>query len=297
MKLPGKNAQSLALICIFAASAIWGMSFVTQKLAGQHMGSFTYNGFRFALGTLSLLPVFMLFEKPDKAKARLTLLAGLAGGVIIFIAANLQQFGIILSKSPSSASEAGFITGMYIIFVPLLGIFLGRKAKLLIWLSALLAFGGLTLISTAPGTGTVFQVSDLLLVLCALGWAAHILLIDRFVSRINPLRFAAVQFAVCSALCLISAFIFEDVILHDLYDALGLLIFGGVVAGGVAYTLQVLGQRRVEPSRAAIIFSLEALFAALSEAVYLGQVMTLRKYFGGAVIFAGILLSQKRKPD
>jgi len=300
MKLLSPNAKTLALICIFSASAIWGMSFVTQKLATQHMGSFTYNGVRFALGALSLLAVFKIFEKPDKTKTKKTLLAGCAGGVIIFIAANLQQFGIILSKSPSSASEAGFITGMYIIFVPILGLFLGRKTApkttSIIWLSAILAFGGLTLISTGGSdSGTAFQLSDLLLVLCAVGWAAHILLISRFVNEVNPIRFAASQFAVCSVLCLISAFIFEDVKLQSLYDGLGVLLFGGIVAGGVAYTLQVLGQRRVEPSKAAIIFSLEALFAALSEAVYLGELMTPRKYIGGAVIFAGILLSQKKR--
>jgi drug/metabolite transporter (DMT)-like permease len=295
MKLSRISSKNLALFCIFAASAIWGISFVTQKLAGQHMGSFTYNGVRFALGAFSLLPVLKIFEKPDKTKAKRTLLAGLAGGVIIFFASNLQQFGIILSKSPSSASEAGFITGMYIIFVPILGLFLKRRVTPLVWLSAVLAFGGLILIST--NQAMAFQVSDLLLVLCAVGWALHILLIDRYVNEINPLRFAAAQFAVCSILCLISAFIFEDISITQLYDGIGVLLFGGIVAGGVAYTLQVLGQRKVEPSRAAIIFSLEALFAALSEAVFLGEIMTLRKYLGGAVIFAGILLSQKQKKE
>jgi drug/metabolite transporter (DMT)-like permease len=290
MKLPSRN---IALICIFLASAIWGMSFVTQKLAVQHMGSFTYNGVRFALGAFSLLPVIKLFEKPDRTKIKKTLLAGCAGGVIVFIAANLQQFGIILSKSSSSASEAGFITGMYIIFVPILGLFLGKKTTPLVWISAVLAFGGLTLIST--GAETAFQLSDLLLVLCAVFWAMHILLVSRFVNEINPLRFAVVQFAVCSALCLVSAFIFEDISRQGLFDGLGVLLFGGIFAGGVAYTLQIIGQRRVEPSRAAIIFSLESLFAALSEAVYLGEVMTLRKYLGGAVIFTGILLSQRQK--
>jgi drug/metabolite transporter (DMT)-like permease len=289
------SAHTLALLCIFSASAIWGMSFVTQKIAGGYMGSFTYNGVRFALGALSLLPVFIIFEKPDSTKTKKTLLSGLAGGVIIFIAANLQQFGIILSKSPSSASEAGFITGMYIIFVPILGLFLGRKTTPLIWLSAVLAFGGLTLIST--DAGIAFRLSDLLLVLCAVGWAAHIILISRFVNEINPLRFAAVQFAVCSVLCLISAFIFEDISIQRLCDGLGVLLFGGIVAGGIAYTFQVLGQRKVAPSKAAIIFSLEALFAALSEAVYMSEVMTPRKYFGGAVIFAGILLSQKKEKN
>ncbi|MCL2697275.1 MAG: DMT family transporter [Oscillospiraceae bacterium] len=286
------NPSRVALLFVFLASAIWGGSFVTQKIAGMYMGSFTYNGVRFALGALSLLPVIKLLEKPDRAKTKRTLLAGAAGGAVVFFASNLQQFGIVLSKSPSSAGEAGFITGMYIIFVPILGLFLKRKTSPLVWLSAVLAFGGLALIST--GAATAFRVSDLLLVLCAVFWAAHILLIGRFVDEINPIRFAAVQFVVCSVLSLISAFIFEDISLQGLHDGLGALLFGGIVASGAAYTLQVLGQRRVEPSKAAIIFSLEALFAALSEAVFLGEIMTPRKYVGGAIIFTGILLSQRR---
>ncbi|MCL2002639.1 MAG: DMT family transporter [Oscillospiraceae bacterium] len=291
------SPRAFAAGCLFLASAIWGVSFVTQKVAGDYMGAFTYNGFRFALGAFALLPAARLFEKRDPAKGRLTLLTGLAGGGVLFFASNLQQFGILLSQSPSSAGEAGFITGMYIIFVPILGLALGRKTRPLVWLCAVLAFGGLALLSVGTGGLAAAQLSDLLLVLCAVFWAVHILLIDRFAASIHPIRFAAVQFAVCSALCVAAAFIFEDVTPQGLADGLGVLLFGGVVASGFAYTLQVFGQRGVGPSQAAVIFSLEAPFAALGEAVFLGELMTPRKTLGAAVILFSILLSQRRKPE
>ncbi|MCL1806246.1 MAG: DMT family transporter [Oscillospiraceae bacterium] len=288
-----KTGRVLPTVFVFCASAIWGTTFVTQKLAGYHMGSFTYNGLRFALGILSLLPVILIFEKkPDRAKSRRTILAGIGGGGILFIASNLQQFGIILNKEPGSASEAGFITGLYIVFTPLLGLFLGRKARPLVWIAAVLAFGGLALISIGPEGISSIKISDILLVIGAVFWAAHILFIDRFVHSVSPIRFAAVQFAVCSVLCMPSAFLFETVTVQGIYDGILPLLFGGIFACGTAYTFQILGQRGVEPSKAAIIFSLEALFAAVSETVWLGETMTAQKYLGGAVIFIGILLSQ-----
>jgi drug/metabolite transporter (DMT)-like permease len=299
IKNPKFNIQNfpqgkiLPTVFIFLAAIIWGSTFVTQKIAGYHMGSFTYNGVRFALGAISMLPVIFVFEKESApAKNRHTLWAGLAGGAILFIASNLQQFGIILNKEPGSASEAGFITGLYIVFTPILGLVFRRKANPLIWLAAALAFGGLALISIGPGGITAIKVSDLLLVIGAVFWAAHILLIDRFAHSVSPLRFMAVQFAVSAVLSMASAFAFETVSMQGIWAGIFPILFGGVFASGTAYTFQLLGQRGVEPSRAAIIFSLEALFAAVSEAAFLGETMTARKYLGGAVILAGILISQ-----
>ena len=291
----GHNGYPRRMICtgfVFFASVLWGASFVTQKLAGQYMGSFTYNGVRFAMGALVLLPVIFFLERHDRQKNRLAWKAGLAGGLILFVASNLQQFGIILSPSPTSAGEAGFITGLYTVLVPIFGLALGRRAGVLTFVSAALAFGGLALISIGPEGAASIQLSDLLLVLGAVFWAVHILVIDHFADSVSPLRFASIQFAVASALSLLSAFSFEQVSFEAIRAGALPLLYGGVLATGLAYTLQIFGQRGVAPARAAIIFSLESLFAALSEAVFLGQAMTLRKYIGGAVIFAGILLSQ-----
>ena len=294
-----KVGRALPTTFVFLASIIWGTTFVTQKLAGYHMGSFTFNGIRFALGALSLLPVIFILEKNHSARGRHTFLIGLAGGVILFAASNFQQFGIILNKNPGSASEAGFITGLYIVFVPLLGLFMGRKSRPLTWFAAILAFGGLALISIGPGGLAAIKTSDLMLVLGAVFWAAHILLIDRYVHSVSPLRFTAIQFAVCAVLSMISALLFETISLQGLQNGLFPILFGGIFACGTAYTFQTLGQREVEPTRAAIIFSLEALFAALSETLFLGELMTAQKYLGGAVIFIGVILSQlpEKRPN
>ncbi|MDR0292815.1 MAG: DMT family transporter [Oscillospiraceae bacterium] len=288
-----KTRRARSTVFVLLASIIWGMTFVPQKLAGLHMGAFTYNGVRFALGSLSLLPVIYIFEKPaSRDQKRLTLKAGLLGGAVLFAASNLQQLGIILSKSPSSAGEAGFITGLYTVFTPILGLAFGRKTNTLTWIAAVLAFGGLSLISIGSEGISSIQVSDGYLVLGAVFWALHILVIDRFVQDVSPVRFTAVQFAVNAVLSTAAAFAFEQVSARGIWDGAVPILFGGIIASGAAYTLQILGQRGVEPSRAAIIFSLEALFAALSEAVLLGEIMTPRKYAGGAVIFIGIILSQ-----
>ena len=286
------NRSVLPTVFVFLASAIWGATFVTQKLAGEHMGAFTYNGIRFALGSVSLLPIIFLLEKSDGTKSKVTLKAGIIGGVILAVASNLQQLGIVLSKSPTSASEAGFITGLYTVFTPILGVALGRKTNILTWVSTLLAFAGLTLISVGPGGLSSIQFSDFYLVLGAVFWAVHILIIDHYAHSVDPIRFTAVQFAVSAILSMSAAFAFDTISARGIIDGLFPILFGGIVACGASYVFQILGQRGVAPARAAIIFSLEALFAAISEAVWFGEVMTARKYLGGAVIFAGIILSQ-----
>ena len=256
------------------------------------MGSFTYNAVRFALGVVSLAPVILIFEKTTPAKRLHTLKAGLGGGLILFIASNLQQFGIILNKNPGSASQAGFITGLYLVFTPILGLALGRKARPLTWIASVIAFIGLALITVGPEGISSIKLSDGLLLLGAVFWAAQILFVDRFAHSVDPMRFTAVQFAVCAILSMASALAFEQVSLDGILGGLFPILFGGVFACGTAYTFQILGQRGVEPSKAAIIFSLEALFAAISEAVWLRELMTPQKYLGGAIIFAGILMSQ-----
>jgi drug/metabolite transporter (DMT)-like permease len=154
-----------------------------------------------------------------------------------------------------------------------------------------LAFGGLALMGS--GTGAV-QPSDLFLVLCALFWAVHILFIDRYADRVSPVRFTAAQFIVCAAVCAVCALVFEDINVQGLSNAIPELLFGGVAVSGVAYTLQIIGQRGVGPSLAAIIFSVQAVFTAAAETLILGETMTPRMYAGGAVILAGIIVSQWR---
>ncbi|MCL2169928.1 MAG: DMT family transporter [Defluviitaleaceae bacterium] len=299
------NPRIISIILFFIVSAIWGATFVTQRIAGEHMGAFTYNGVRFLMGSISLIPVILLLErkKGDRPRTlgtvpapnlRLTWIIGAIAGVVVFIAANLQQFGIVISDSPSSASEAGFITGMYIIFVPILGLFLKRKARPIIWVSTLLAFTGLALITLEGGISYI-SLAHLLVLICAIFWAIHILIIDGYVARIRPITFVSVKFLVCGILSMATALIFETITLEGLMGGAWVLLYGGIIASGIAYTLQTIGQKYVEPALAAIIFSMEALFAALSEVVFLGETMTPQKYLGGAIIFTGIILAQYKK--
>ena len=296
-RITNEKNRAIPTVFVFLASAIWGATFVTQRLAAEHMGSFTYNGIRFVLGGLSLLPIIFILERGERVKARATLKAGCICGAVLFIASNLQQLGIVMSSSPTSASEAGFITGLYTIFTPILGMSVGRKTNTWTWVSTVLAFIGLTLISVGPGGLASIQFSDLYLVLGAVFWAVHILVIDHYAHEVNAISFTAIQFAISAVLSMSAAVAFETITLQGVHDGLFPLLFGGIVACGASYVFQILGQRGMAPAKAAIIFSLEALFAAISEAVWFGELMTARKYMGGIVIFAGILLSQVKKKE
>ena len=283
------------MACLLLTSVIWGLGFVAQRAGLEFVGAFTFNGVRFALGVLPLIPVTLLFERNERDKPRnaLAIRAGMAGGLVLFLAASLQQFGVALT---SSAGKSGFITGLYIVIVPILGIFLGRKTTTYVWLGALCACVGLYLLSARDGFRSV-GLGDAVLLLGAVIWAVHILLVGAFAERVSPIRFSIAQFCTCAGLSLACAFIFEEVSAASVLAGYVPVLYAGLGSVGIAYTLQIFGQRNVEPARAAIIFSLESLFAALGGALILSEVMEMRGYIGCALIFAGILISQvKPKP-
>ncbi|MDR0819419.1 MAG: DMT family transporter [Oscillospiraceae bacterium] len=279
-----------ANILLFMTALIWGIAFVAQRAGMDYVGAFTYGGARFLLGAASLIPVILIFERgaTDRAKMRRSLLSGAVGGVILFSAVSLQQFGIVVT---GSAGRAGFITALYIIFTPIFGMFFGRKCTVLTIIGAFFALVGMYLLSVTNGFGAI-GFGDILLIIGAVFWTAHILFIDHFADNIYPVRFSMVQFLVCAALSLIGAFATETVTLQSIYDGRVSILYGGILSAGVAYTLQVLGQRNAEPSKAAIIFSLESLFSVIGAAILLGERMTPRGYAGCAFIFAGIIISQ-----
>ncbi|MCL2351254.1 MAG: DMT family transporter [Firmicutes bacterium] len=285
-------------LCLFLTAVIWGLAFVAQRVGADYLGPFTFNGARFALGGLSLIPLIFIFERKsvyNGAQKRRAYTLGLGGGFILFAASSLQQFGVQIT---GSAGKSGFITGLYTVLVPIIGVFLGKKTSLLTWLGAVLAVAGLYFLSVLggnSGTGAAagFGPGDVLLIIGAVFWAFHILFVDfSTAGGIAPLRFSATQFLVCSALSMASALVFEDVRLPGVLNAYVPLLYGGLASVGVAYTLQIFGQRYVEPARAAIIFSLETLFAAVGGALLLGERMRPPGYLGCALIFAGIIASQ-----
>jgi len=263
---------------------------VAQVQGMEYMGAFTYGGVRFAMGALLLLPVILLFERKRGApgEVRQTLLYGALAGVVLFIASTLQQYGILLTQS---AGKSGFITGLYTVLTPLFSIALGKKPGLLTGLGAVSAFAGLYFLSAPEGLGRV-TLGDGLLVGGAVFWTLHIMVVDAFAPRVRPIRFSSVQFAVCAGMSLISMALFESPQASQLRAGLAPLLYGGLLSVGLAYTLQIVGQRHVEPSKAAIIFSLESLFAALGGFLLLREVLGWKGYLGGALMFLGIILSQ-----
>ena len=288
MKFNKKSLFSSGLLVLTAM--IWGFAFVSQKVGAESVGTFVFNGLRFAMGALSLIPVFLIFEREkfDKEKFKRTVIASIVCGTVLFIASALQQYGIELTKS---AGKAGFITGLYTVLVPVISFIIYKKKNSIgVGIGAILAVVGLFLLSV--GEGFTVEIGDIYLLIGAFFWAGHILVIDKFIGGVSPLRFASFQFAVCAALNLILAVFFDTFDWTAINTALVPLLYGGLASVGIAYTLQIFGQKYSDPSTAAIIFSLESVFSAIGGAVILGEKMLPRGYVGCALIFCGIILSQ-----
>jgi drug/metabolite transporter (DMT)-like permease len=284
-----KTKKAAGEACLAITAVIWGLAFVAQRVGMSYVSPLTYNAVRFALGGLSLVPVIFIFERGSARSGvlRRTISDGALCGVVLFASSAAQQIGINITDS---ASKGSFITGLYIVLVPLARLLTGGKPSPFILGGAAVSAAGLYLIST-PETGVAGR-GDMILMVGTLGWTVHILLVDRSAGRIAPVTFSMVQFFVCAGLSLAGALVFEEAASQDIIGGMGTILYGGIMSAGVAYTLQVVGQQRVEPSRAAIILTLEMPCAALGAAVVLGEVMNARGYAGCAMIFAGIVLSQ-----
>ena len=284
------NKEARATICLFLTSLIWGISFVAQVVGMDYMRPFTFNGISFLIGAASLIPVIAIFEKekPDPEERGKLWKYGLILGLILFGASNFQQFGVELTMS---AGKSGFITGLYIIIVPIAGIFLKQKASRLTWLGAGLAVVGMYFLTVQEAFGKP-ELGDWLLFIGAFFWAAHIIAIDKIAPHVSALRVSQMQFAICGVLCMVFAFATENIDPALLLLAATPLLYRGIGSIGVAYTLQIFGQRYVAPAKAAVIFSLESVFSVVGGAILIHEVMTGRAYFGCALIFCGIILSQ-----
>ncbi len=301
---------------LLLTAAIWGFAFVAQRAGMGYVGPFLYNAVRFALGTLSLLPLIAVrramarrtagrTESPafiapaetvsdgNLAEDQASRIRGLASvawmvlaGVVLFVASSLQQLGIVTT----SAGKAGFITGLYVVLVPLIGGFLGRRSDVGRWIGAFLAAGGLYLLSVtekltvAPG--------DLLLLLCAVFFTAHVLLIDRISRHTDPILLSAVQSGVTAVLSFVVAIIFEPVSIPAVANAWAPIAYGGIMSVGVAYSLQIVAQRTAHPTHAAILLSLEGTFAAIGGFLILGEILSARNIVGCGLMLAGMLTAQ-----
>ena len=277
-------------LLLFLTAAIWGFAFVAQRVGMAHMGPFTFNAIRFSLGALSLVPLLLLGRRRGGSQPirplRGLLLPGLLTGLALFGGASLQQVGLV----GTSAGKAGFITGLYVVLVPLLGLLWGRKAHPANWAGAFLAVAGLYFLSVQAG----FTISgyDLVVLAGAFVWAVHVHLITRYSEAVGPLRLSVFQFAVCGLLSAVAAWLFETPMLSSLADGLWPVLYGSFLSVGLAYTLQVVAQRTADPTHAVVILSLEGVFAALGGWLVLGETLTPRSLLGSGLILAGMLISQ-----
>lgn len=281
-------------LLLLLAAAIWGFAFVAQRIGSKYVGSFMFNGVRFALGSLSLVPLILFSSKKSKDKALLKEEAisinpwkpGLILGCVIFLAASLQQIGLV----ETSAGKAAFITGFYIVLVPVFGIFLKHRIHKSTWLGVMLAIIGLYFLSVTESF--TIATADIYEMVGAILWAIHILLIDNFTKKADALKLSFVQFLTCSILSLLTAFIFEKNTIYGLSQAVIPILYGGLFSVGVAYTLQVVGQKNAKPSHAAIILSMESVFAGIGGLIILNEDLGGRGYLGCVLMLAGVLLSQ-----
>lgn len=287
--------RARANLLLTITAAIWGLGFVAQRMGAEHVGAFSFNSVRFALGALSLVPLILLLDRRAGAGARgqnpvratrQAALPGVLAGLFLFAAAALQQVGI----ESTTAGKASFITGLYIVLVPVIGIALGHRSTVATWAGVVLASAGLYLLTVTESL-TIGR-GDLLVLLGAFFWAGHILLIDHYTGRVEALRLSAVQFAACAAFSGLVALLVEADPFGGLSLAVVPILYGGIVVVGVAYTLQVVAQQDAKPAPAAMILSLETVFGAVGGALVLGEVMSLRAYAGCALMLVGILVSQ-----
>lgn len=278
-------------LLLLLAAAIWGFAFVAQRVGMKYMGPFTYNGIRFALGSVSLIPLIIFFkeERPENNRGyREAVKAGLVAGIVLFIAVSLQQIGLM----QTTAGKAAFITGLYIVLVPILGLFLKHYVGKNAWMGAIIAVIGLYFLCVT----NTFSISgyDILILICAFFFAIHILLIDRFIGKINAIKLSFFQFLTCSVLCLIIAFFTEEITLSGIMLGLVPILYGGIGSVGIAYTLQVVGQKNADPTSAAIILSMESLFAAIGGFLILHENLGTRGIIGSVFMLTGMILSQIR---
>ncbi|HBC00085.1 DMT family transporter [Stutzerimonas kunmingensis] len=286
MRSQALRADFLMLI----TAMIWGTAFVAQRIGMDNIGPFLFTGLRFALGALALLPL-VIYQGRTKARhepflQRGLLLGGLSMGLALTVGINLQQVGLLFT----SVTNSGFITGLYVIVVPLLGLIIGHRTGLGTWVGAFLAVAGMALLSI--GENFTVASGDWIQLAGAFVWGLHVLLVSFFVSRHDAIRLAFLQFATCAVVSLLLALIFEEIEPTSIWLAGPALIYGGLFAVAVGYTLQVVAQKHAIASHAAIILSLEAVFAAIAGALFLEESLTLRGYMGCVLMFIGMLAAQ-----
>lgn len=293
------GGQYRSSLLLFLAASIWGVAFVAQSVGMDYMGPFTFNGARSLIGGIVLLPLIAVRERsrkknggeaepPEKKKARrkVTLLGGCCCGLAICTASMFQQYGI----QYTTVGKAGFITTLYIIIVPIMGLFFGKKVRRIVWAGAALAAAGMYLLCVNETLS--LNKGDLLVFLCAVIFSVHILVIDYFSPKADGVKLSCIQFFVAGILCTIGAFLLETPSWDAVVSGAVPVLYAGVMSCGVAYTLQIIGQRNLDPTVASLILSLESVVSVLAGWVILDQTMNGKEIFGCVLVFAAVILVQ-----
>lgn len=302
-QIPLKNSLLLLL-----AAIIWGIAFVAQSVGMDYVGGFTFNAVRSLIGAAVLVPLILVFESKkstDTTTAKIAshsrptsntvsyiqkrkdlIISGISCGICLCLASNFQQFGI----KYTSVGKAGFITACYIVIVPIIGLFLGKKCSKFIWAAVVMALIGLYLLCITDG----FSIGkgDLLVLVCAFLFSVHILVIDHFSPKVDGVKLSCLQFLTCGILSGIPALLFERPSFSAICQAWMPILYAGIMSCGVAYTLQIIGQKNMNPTVASLILSLESCISVLAGWVLLGQQLSTREILGCVIMFAAIILAQ-----
>ena len=279
-------------LILFVTAVIWGLAFAFQSAGMEYIGPFTFNVLRNLIGAIVILPLALLNKEKSESQKTLAI-AGIICGVALGAASCLQQYGLLFT----TAGKAGFLTALYIIMIPLAGIFMKKKCTKNVYIAVVLSLAGIYLLCMSGGfslnRGDVFEF------LCAIVFTVQILAVDKFSPRVNVYKFACIEFAAAAVTAMIPAAMTETFSVHDVCAAWLPLLYTGVLSSGAGYTLQIIGQRKLNPTVAAIIMSLESCLSVIGGWIILGQSLTAREIAGCAIMFAAIILAQlpERRTD
>ena len=296
MKRKSTNNFLLALTAF-----IWGSAFVAQSVGMDYLGPFTFNSIRCLMGGIVLIPVLLLFKRNGRKKSQEQvaevagagigsrkdlIVGGICCGLALAAGSSLQQIGLVYT----TAGKAGFITALYIVIVPVMGILLGKRVGLKVWIGVALAATGMYFLCITEG----FSIAkgDFFVFLCAAAFSVHILVIDSFAPKVDGVALSCIQFFVCGILCAVPMLVSEQPQISQIMEAWVPLAYAGVLSCGVAYTLQVVAQKNTDPAVASLILSLESVFSVLAGWVILGERLSGRELFGCALVFTAVILAQ-----
>lgn len=295
MQTQQKTSLKNPLLLLLTA-AIWGVAFVAQSVSTDYIGGFTFNASRFIIGAIVLLPVILFFSRKSpktitasntsSKNSRDLIIGGITCGICLCLASNFQQFGI----KYTTVGKAGFITACYIVIVPVLGLFLGKKCSRYIWIAVAMSLVGLYLLCITDD----FSIGkgDILVLICAFLFSIHILVVDHFSPKADGIKLSCIQFLTCGILSAIPALFFEQPDLSAIFSAWKPILYAGVMSSGVGYTLQIIGQKDMNPTVASLILSLESCISVIAGWIILGEQLSSKEIWGCIIMFTAIILAQ-----